>query len=513
MDLRRTILSVPAFIAVIALVKLLIPLFTNSDFGFHRDEYLYMAMADHLSWGYLEVPPFIAFVAKFSQSLLGNSLFAMRLLPALAGAVTLILCVLMVKEMGGGNFARVLSALAYFFSVVYLRINLFLMPVSFDLLFFVLACYLFILILKESKPWLWILLGLTVGVGLLNKYTMLLFGFGALLGLLLTSQRILLRSIWPYISTLIAVVIWLPNLIWQHQQGWPFFEHMKVLAETQLVNINPLIFLMVQVLMTLFASPIWIIGLLALLFSQQLREFRALAWMYLSLLLVMLVLQGKIYYLAPAYPMLIAAGSVKIEYLIWRINWHWLRPVILSVLILASSILIPVGFPIFSVDTLIKYFDFGSKKLGIGEALRWESGNLHELPQDYADMLGWEEMIQTIAKSYHQLPDSTQQQTAIFSANYGIAGSIDYHSDKYNIPKCISKGGSFWLWGYRDYPGDPIIIIGFSREDVSYFYESVEEVAIHTYSHAVEDTVPIFLAKNKKMPMGEIWQILKKYRY
>ena len=128
-------------------------------------------------------------------------------------------------------------------------------------------------------------------------------------------------------------------------------------------------------------------------------------------------------------------------------------------------------------------------------------------------MLGWEEMVSTIANAYQEIPDSLHEQTAIFAANYGIAGAIDYHADKFSIPKCISKGGSFWLWGYRDYPGDPIVIIGFSREDVSYFYESVDEVALHTHPNAVEEYIPIFLAKDKKLPMGEIWQILKKYRY
>jgi hypothetical protein len=235
--------------------------------------------------------------------------------------------------------------------------------------------------------------------------------------------------------------------------------------------------------------------------------------MYLSLLLVMLVLKGKIYYLAPAYPMLIAAGSVKTEYFIWRLNWRWLRPWILLLLILASSTLLPTGLPMFSTKRMIQYFDFGAKHLGIREALRWESGNIHELPQDYADMLGWEEMVSNIATVYHELPDSLKEQTAIFAANYGEAGAIDYYSSRYNIPKCISKGGSFWLWGYRNYSGDPIITVGLTEEDALYFYEEVEERSVHTYPHAVENQLPILLARGKKSPMGEIWQTLKQYRY
>lgn len=512
-DVKRIFGSTTAVLIYLALLKLLIPLFTSPEFEFHRDEFLYMAMSDHLAMGYLDVPPLIAFIAKLTKNFIGESLYAMRFFPALAGTLTLLLTGLIAREFGGGRFAQIFAAVAYLLALVYLRMNLFLMPVSFDLFFFVLAVFLLIQIIKNDRPLLWILLGIVMGIGLLNKYTMLLFGFGAAVGIVLTPHRKMLRDKWPYIAAGIALLLWSPNLIWQILNGMPFFDHMRVLAETQLSNINPAIFLLVQVLMNLYAAPIWLAGLFYLLFSKQVKPFRIIAWMYISLLIVMLLLNGKIYYLAPAYPMLIAAGAVAVEYFIWRINWHWLKPAFLAILILGNVTLIPVGIPLFSVDNMIRYFSFGSKYLGIGEALRWETGQMHELPQDYSDMLGWEQMVTAVAKTYYSLPDSIRQECAIFASNYGEAGAIDYYGKNYNLPKCISKGGSFWGWGYRDYLGDWLITVGIDQDIALDHYQVVEDGSPFHYPHARESGIPILITSQPKRSLLKLWEILKEYRW
>ncbi len=512
-DIKRILSSPLAVLIYLSLLKLLFPLLTSADFEFHRDEFLYMAMGDHPALGYLEVPPFIAMVAKLTKILLGESLYAMRFFPSLAGVFTLLLTGLIAKEFGGGSFAQIFSAVAYLLALVYLRMNLFLMPVSFDLFFFVLAVYLLIRIFRNNRPRLWILLGIVTGVGLLNKYTMLLFGFGAFISILFTSHRNLLKDNWPYISAGIALLIWSPNLLWQIQNDLPFFDHMRILAERQLSNVNPVNFLLTQVLMNLYAAPVWIAGLFYLLFGKQLRTYRGLGWMYMSLLGLMLLLGGKVYYLAPAYPMLIAAGAVACEYFVWRINWHWLKPVFFTILIVGNISLIPIGIPLLSVDQMIKYFDFGSKYMGIGEALRWETGQMHELPQDYADMLGWEQMVSTVAKTYHSLPDSVQEKCAIYASNYGEAGALDYYGKYYNLPKCISKGGSFWSWGYRDYLGDWLITVGARKSFVLQHYGAVDEGTPFYYPHARESGMPILIAYQQKRSLYKIWQLLKEYRW
>jgi len=510
---RQILLSDIAILVYLSSIKLFIPLLTSSDFGFHRDEFLYMAMGNHLAWGYLEVPPFIALVAKIAHWLFGNGLYAARFFPALSGAITIFLIGLIVRELGGRRFAIVLATTAYMFGVVYLRINLFLMPVTFDLLFFVLAVYLLIRIINKETPGLWILFGVVTGVGLLNKYTMLLFGFGIAVGFLLTPLRKYYKNKWLWIAALIALFIWLPNLIWQNQNGWPFFEHMRVLARTQLSNMNPLVFLLTQILMIFYAAPIWLIGLFSLFFSRQFQPYRIIGWIYLSILIVLLLLSGKIYYLAPAYPMLLAAGAVAIERYVVKTRKNWLKPISLAVIILGGMTLIPVGLPVFSVQNSIRYFSFGARYMGIGEALRWETGKFHELPQDYADMLGWEEMVAAVAKTYYSLSEDERKNCAVFASNYGEAGAIDYYGSRYGLSPCISKGGSFWDWGYRNYNGKSVIIAGFNKEDVLCFYHNAETGATFTYPHARESGMPIFIGRDPKMTIAQVWQILKQYRF
>jgi len=510
---KRNLSSTIAILVSLAFIKLLIPFAVNSDFGFHRDEFLYMAMGDHLSWGYLEVPPFIAVVARITRWLFGDSIVGIRFFPALTGAVTLFLTGLIAREMGGGRFAQILSAVAYLLSVVYLRMNNLFQPVTFDLFFFVLAVYLFIKILKNDKPILWLLLGFVTGLGLLNKYTMLLFGFGIATGLLFTSCRRHFGNRWLWISASIAILIWLPNLVWQQANGWPFFEHMRVLSERQLANVQPLTFLLVQMLMNLYAAPIWLIGLYFCLISRDGKQFRPIGWMYLSLLIVLLFLAGKAYYLAPAYPMLFASGSVAIEKYIRVTMRNWLKPAISCFVILGSITMIPTGVPVFPVETMINFFKFGSKYLGMSEALRWETGKFHELPQDFADMLGWEDLVVAVAKTYHSLSKEEKENCTILASNYGEAGAIDYYGGRYGLPKAISQNGSYWLWGYQKNQGETIITIGFEEEDVANFCNRVEAGAEFYYPHAREDGVPIFIARDPKISLQELWEILKRYRY
>ncbi|HKJ45100.1 MAG TPA: glycosyltransferase family 39 protein [Balneolales bacterium] len=435
--------STSVIILLMVLMKLLIPLFINHDFGFQRDELLYMAQGNHLSWGFIAVPPFTAFIAKVTKILFGYGLYSTRFFPALSGAFSLWLTTLIAKEMGGNSFARILSGVSYLFALAYIRMNLLFQPVTFNVFFFVLGAYLFIRVLKTNEPKYWIWLGITIGIGLLNKYTMLLFGFGITAGLLLTGYRTYFLTKWSWISAAIAIILFLPNLIWQQLHQWPFFQQMQILNQYQFVHVHTLSFLIMQVLQTLFVTPVWIIGL-CFLFTKQGKKYRPIGWAYLTILMVLLIEQGKAYYLAASYPMLIAAGSVMIEQFIDRKSWVFLKKLSIGLIISCTLIYIPVGIPVFSVPGMIRYFKFGSKYLYMKSALRWETGKYHSLPQDYADMLGWEKMASITADIYHSLPKSEQKECAVFANNYGEASAINYYSSYFHIPQAISSNSSYW---------------------------------------------------------------------
>ena len=514
-NLRNGLRPFPTALILIifGITKLLIPLFTHPDFELHRDEFLYLAMADHLDWGYLEVPPGIAIFAWIAKYILGGGFYAVRFLPALSGALTIYFVLLITREFGGSKLAQWLAVLCYIFSMLYLRINLFFQPVTFNLLFYVIAVFLFIRILKTERPQYWILLGFIVGFGILIKYTILLFVFGISIGLLITPYRRFYLSKWLWISVLIAIIIWLPNLLWQHSQDWPFFEHMRILSERQLSNVRATDFILVQLLMNLHAAPVWILGLFVFLFSNKYIQYRPIVVLYLVSLFVLILLSGKVYYLSPAYPMLFAAGGVVIDEYFTKHRQKWLRYVLVIFIIYNGFVLLPIGIPVFSVNGMISYFDLTGKYLGTDNALIWEDGKKYQLPQDYADMLGWEAMVEEVAKIYHSLPAEDKKSCAIFTANYGQAGAIDYYGNKYNLPRCISKGSSYWLWGFRKYDGKLAIIIGFSPENVKSFYGEIAINQQFKYTNARESGMNIILAREPKMSMDELWQIMKQYRY
>ena len=510
---RENLRSDFAILLYFALTKFLILLIVNTEFGMHRDEFLYLAMGDHLDWGYLEIPPSLAFFAKITTWFLGDSIFAVRFFPALTGALTLLLTGLITKEMGGKRFAQILAVVCYLFSLLFLRINILFQPVTFDLFYFVTCIYLLIRILKRNEKKHWIVLGFFTGLGLLNKYTMLLFGLGVAAALLFTPYRKLYLNKWLWISALIALILFLPNLLWQFSMDWPIFDHLRVLSERQLSNVEPITFVFTQLLMNLYSTPIWLIGLIFCFFSGQDKLYRPIAWIYVTIFAVLLISHGKAYYLAPAYPMLLAAGSAAIEMYIIRTRRSWLKPAIITFVVAGSSTVIPIGIPVFPVETMIKYFNFGKRNMGMAEALRWETGEFHELPQDFADMLGWEEMVAAVAKTYHRLPEDEREKCAIFASNYGEAGALDYYGTSYGLPESISKAGSYWLWGYRDYSGEILITIGLEKEAVANFYENIAQGAEFNFPHARENGIEIFIGRQPKVSIEEMWEILKKYIY
>lgn len=510
---RTLLFSDNAILGYLALLKLLLPLLTSGEFEFHRDELLYIAMGNHLDWGYLEVPPGIAVVAAIVRELLGDSIFAVRFFPALAGAAMVILCGLMARELGGGRFAQVLAAVVFIMSPAFLRSNVLFQPVSFDQFYWTLGAYLVIRLLKKDNLKLWLALGAICGIGLLHKYTMLLFGFGLLVGFIATPERKRLLTPGPWLAAALALLVVLPNLIWQYHRHWPLFEHLSALSRYQLAHVEPAGFVLMQILMCFLAFPVWMIGLGFLLFSGEGKPYRVLGWLYVAVLGVLMLLSGKAYYTLPAYPMLFAAGALAIEKYVRQRQRGWLKVALPAFIILGNAGTLPYGIPILPIEPFQNYARFMAQKFGLSEPLRWESGRLHTLPQDYADMLGWENQAAEAARVYHRLSPSEQSRCAILASNYGQAGAIDYYSSKYRLPKAISYHGSYYLWGPGDATGEILVTIGIDAKDLQPYFSEVQPAAIITHPFARENDVPINVCRNAKMTLQEIWPQLASYRF
>src|SRR5882724_5688407 len=295
----------------LAALAVLVHFLFNGKYGYFRDELYYAACGEHLAWGYVDHAPLVAFASWISRNLFGNSLFALRLLPALSAAPKVLLGAWMAREVGGAKFAQFFAALLVFLAPIYLTFDNFLSMNAFEPVFWMACAAIVLRIVNGGSARLWLWFGVVAGIGILNKHSMLFFGSGIALGLLLSSARkqFLRVEIWG--ALIVALVIFLPNLVWESRNGYPTIALLHTVIGTKYATVSPLAFLGQQfLLVNPLAVPIWLAGLYFFLFDQRGRKYAVLGIAYLVVLLEMIVLHGKIYYVAPAYIMLLAGGAV-----------------------------------------------------------------------------------------------------------------------------------------------------------------------------------------------------------
>ena len=404
--------------AVVAALKLALHLYTGRHYGYFVDELYYLACARHLAWGYVDQPPLIALIARIECALFGQSLPAIHILPALAGVAKVLLTALIARELGGRRFAQGLSALACLLAPGFLALDNWLSMNPFEPLFWMGCAYLVIRIIRGGDPRLWLWFGVLAGLGLENKYTMAVFGFGIVAGLLLTGERRILWTRWFWAAGLIAFLIFLPNLLWNIGHHFPFVELQRNIARSgRNVGYTVGSFLGQEILyMMPLSAPIWIAGLWHLFFHREGRPFRALGWACVITAIVIYVANPRVYYLFPAFPLLFAAGGVSWEKWLARPRLRWVKWAYVSLMILLGAVYAPMAVPVLPAETYIRY----AAAIHMQQP-RVETARLGPLPQLYADQFGWEEMAATVARVYNGLPPDVRARTAIFGQNYGQA--------------------------------------------------------------------------------------------
>lgn len=508
---RRFLSGDLAVVVYLALAKLALHFLTNGQYGYFRDELYFLACGERLDWGYVDQPPLIAVVARVTRALFGDSLFAIRLFPALAGALLVLLTGLVARELGGGRFAQALACVAVIVAPVYLLLHTWLTMNAFEPLLWMLCAYLLILLLKGGDEKLWLLFGATAGIGLLNKHSMLFFGFGLVAGLMLAGQGRLLLSRWAWAGGLVALLIFLPNVWWQWAHGWPMLELLRNVEVAKNYQASLPEFFAGQLLLTHPLNfPLWLAGLYFYLRAAAGKKFRALGWSYLIVFALMIWLKGKVYYLAPIYPMLLAAGAVGVERsLAMRPRLAWLRAALIVVLLAGGAALAPMALPVLPVEAFIRY----ARLFGMREGVKTENKELGRLPQHYADMFGWENMTATVARVFHDLPPEERSKCAIYAQNYGEAGAIDFFGKAYNLPKAISGHQNYFLWGPRGHTGECVIIIGGKAADHAEIFGEVREAARVSSDYAMpyENDLPIYVCRRPKFSLPEIWPQVKHY--
>lgn len=497
-------------VALIAAGLFILHMVTIYRYGYFRDELYYIACSQHLDWGYVDQPPLIAVITWLVRHLFGNSLLALRLAPAIAMSGLVILTAAIARELGGGRWARGLAALTVACAGIYLILGHLLTMNAFEPLLWMGCALVIVRMIKRADLKLWVWFGVLAGVGLENKYSIGVFAFGMIAGLLLTRQRKLLFSPWLLAGGVIALLIFLPNLIWNVGRHFPFVELMHNIKESgRDIALGPIQYILQQILlMNPAIAPIWIGGVVYLLFARDGKPFRALGWAYLIMLGVFIVLSGKNYYLAPAYPMLLAAGSVGAEKAFERWRAGWLKPAVVAAILIITGLLLPALAPVLSVQSYLDYQDHlpftipRNEKSHLGAAL----------PQYYADDFGWEEMTAAVARIYNSLSPEERAVTAIYCSNYGEAGAIDFFGPKYGLPKAISGHQNYFLWGPRAYTGEIMIMVGDRLEEDTPKFKSVEVAASLDSPYAIPgENGPVLLCRGLKADLRQVWPSVKKW--
>jgi 4-amino-4-deoxy-L-arabinose transferase-like glycosyltransferase len=488
-------------LAAIALAVAVLHIATNGRYGFHRDELQVLDDARHLDWGFVAYPPVTPFVERVGLELFGVSLVGLRIFSVLAQAIALVVTGLMARELGANRHAQFVAALAVAVSPLPLFEGTEFQYSTFDYLWFVLIAYFFIRLLKSEDPRWWLGVGVAIGLGMMTKYTMGFFVIGIVGGVLFTPARRSLKSSWLWSGAALAILIFLPNLIWQIRHGFislHFLEHIHArdvgqgradgfLRDQFFISTN------------LFIAPLWLAGLFYFFAVPDGKRYRLMGWLYVIPLALFFLGKGRGYYLAPTYPMLFAAGSVLWERWITSISSLWSR-VVQAVTFAALAIggALAAAF-ILPINPHIAAHNF---------ALR-HNGDLRE-------EIGFTDLVAAVAQVRDSLSPSERETLGILTGNYGETGAINLYGPAYNLPQALSGTNTAWFRGYGNPPPKKLIVVGLSREYTEGALEACRIAGHNGNPYGIkneesEEHPDIYVCGPPRQPWPQFWAAFRSY--
>jgi len=486
-----------AVLAGLALARLAMHMLTNGQFGFHRDELAVLDDARRLAWGYVAYPPLTPAVARMALELFGPSLVGLRFFAALAQSAAMVVTGLMAYELGGGRAAQVIAAAAAAIAPLALVMGAMFQYIAFDYLWWVLGAYVMIRLLKSGDARWWVVMGAVIGVGLMTKYTMLIYAVGVGAAVMLTPARRHLRSARLWAGMAVALVICLPNLIRQAQHDWVGLAFTSSIRERDIAlgrtegffsqqlfaNANP------------FTLPLWLAGLRYYFVAAAGRPYRVLGWMFVIPLALFALLRGRFYYMAPGYPMLLAAGAVAAVGWLngrarrWRrVLWTGQGAALAAGALMGGALMLPIA--------------------PVGSDWFKAAGEVHD---NFAEQVGWPELVGTVAAIYHTLPEEEQAVTGILAGNYGEAGAINLYGPALGLPMAISGVNSYWGRGYGEPPSETVIVLGFGLEQAQALFRQCTVAGQISNAYGVENEETrnsplVFVCREIRTPWPEFWE-------
>ncbi len=489
---------------ILAFIKLVAPFFLQNGFYQpHRDEFLYLAEAKHMSWGYMEVPPLLS-VFAWLTNVFGASMFWIKIWPALFGALTFLLVGKVILSLGGKTFALFLGWLPFMIDG-YMRLFYLFQPNFLEVFFWMAIAYSLLRYIQTNENrWLYAF-GICIGLGMMSKYSVAFYTCSLLAGLLVTRHRKIFLNKHLYFAGIIALLIFLPNLIWQYNHRFPVVTHMAELQAEQLQFVSRVDFIINQFMMNLPCVFIWTGGLLFLMFNKLGKPYRVFAWAYLFVILLLIELRGKDYYALGAYPVLFAFGAIALEKAT-ELRLRWTRYAMVVFALLLGLYAMPLIMPVARPEKLASYYTkSGLIKTG---SFKWEDLQHHSLPQDFADMVGWKEMAEMTAKVYNSIPEKDKPNTFIYCRGYFSAGALNYYRKETGLPEVYSDNASFLLWMPDDYHIKNLIVVAHhipEKDDI--VFQQFEKMTIRdslVYPLARENGMRILLYENANDSLNAI---------
>jgi hypothetical protein len=506
---RAWFTSDTALLIYIAAGKFLLHMLFSNQYGYFRDELYYLAASRRLDFGYVDFPPLIAWITALVRVTIGTSLPALRLLPALAGAGVVFLAGRMARLFGAGKFGQALAALCVLAAPVFLGVNSILTMDSFEQFFWALALYLLIRIFRDDRPQIWLAFGAVAGISLTDKISFLYLGPALVAGLVLSSQRSQFRRWQLWAGGGIALAFLLPYIIWNIAHGLPTVEFWANYGQ-KVARAGPLDFILQQIMiMHPLTLPVWLGGLI-FFFLPAGKTWRPFGWMYLALLAVFIVQGAKFYFLAPFYPVLLAAGAARAEALFSRRMLAWARPASLAAVGIGGLIIAPTAMPLLPLELELRFQAAISPYVNTNS----EAAESGALPQVLADRLGWVELADSFAGYFDALPAEDKAKACIVAGNYGEAGALEFFGPARGLPRVVSGHNSYFLWGPGDCTGEVILYYGYGTErELRSAFVSVEWLGFTHCQHCMpfENNRSIYLCKGIKRPLEEIWPEMKEF--
>jgi 4-amino-4-deoxy-L-arabinose transferase-like glycosyltransferase len=491
----------------LALLTAALHLWANSEYGYFRDELYFIVCGQHPDWGYVDLPPLVPLLASLMHALFPNSLTMFRLIPALAHAGTVALTAETARKLGGGNWAQLLAGMAAFLCPLLLAFGTIFYTDSLQSIAWLFCAYALIGIIRDGNERWWLPMGLVIGLAFMVKYTIAFWVVALLIGLLLTSARGRLARPGPYVAAVAATLIVLPNLFWQWVHGWPFLEFAAAVVESKNVVYAPWTFVLIQMRdLNPVTAPIWLAGLAAFAFWRRFADLRAIAIAYLLVLVAMIALHAKSYYLVGAYPVLFAGGAVALE--AWLTSPR-LRAALLVGVVLFSLPLLPFVVPVLPIERVAAYQSF----LGVTPEANEKKLAVDRLSIFYADMFGWRELAALLGRAYQSLSPEERADAVFFANNYGEAAAVDFFAKPWGLPPSISAHNNYYLWGPRGHIGDVVMHLGGRREDLLEVYASVEAMGKtdNPWALPLETGQTIWICRGRFTKLDDDWSKLKRY--